>query len=80
MGDTPSFHKPFGRKWRKPSAKEILAELNQSECVNQGHSDLPSPIILDNGLLYLQRMWRYEEQIAQFFAKSNGWLISMKIN
>ncbi|AUU36418.1 exodeoxyribonuclease V subunit alpha [Proteus mirabilis] len=51
----------------QPSAKEILAELNQSECVNQGHSDLPSPIILDNGLLYLQRMWRYEEQIAQFF-------------
>ncbi|WP_317189649.1 AAA family ATPase, partial [Escherichia coli] len=55
------------QKMAQPSAKEILAELNQSECVNQGHSDLSSPIILDNGLLYLQRMWRYEEQVAQFF-------------
>ncbi|WP_193016077.1 exodeoxyribonuclease V subunit alpha [Proteus sp. FME41] len=60
--------------WQKmgaPSANKIVEALNDSLCVNQANNDSPSPIILDNGLLYLQRMWSYEEKVAQFFRQTH---------
>lgn len=60
------------QKMGEPSAKKIIEALTHSHCVNQGNEDPPSPIILDNGLLYLQRMWSYEEKVAQFFRQEHS--------
>ena len=55
----------------EPSTDQIIEALIHSHCVNQGGDNSPSPIILDNGLLYLQRMWSYEEKVAQFFRQEH---------
>lgn len=55
----------------EPSTHQIIEALMHSHCVTQGDDNSPSPIILDNGLLYLQRMWSYEEKVAQFFRREH---------
>lgn len=55
----------------EPSTHQIIEALIHSHCVNQSGDNSPSPIILDNGLLYLQRMWSYEEKVAQFFRQEH---------
>ena len=43
--------------------------LLRSSAVSQG--DVPTPLILCNDRLYLNRMWRNELAIARFFSESN---------
>lgn len=66
-GRQKEFAQEIWQKMGKPSAKKIVEELTHCHCVNQSSDDSPSPIILDNELLYLQRMWSYEKKVAQFF-------------
>lgn len=55
-----------------PSAKKLIEELSRSDCVKRENDDAPSPLILDNELLYLQRMWSYEDKVAQFFRQDHA--------
>lgn len=70
-GRQKEFAQEIWQKMGKPSAKKIVEELTHCYCVNQSSDDSPSPIILDNDLLYLQRMWSYEEKVAQFFRQEH---------
>lgn len=70
-GRQKEFSQEIWQKMGKPSAKKIVEELTHCHCVSQSSDDLPSPIILDNELLYLQRMWSYEEKVAQFFRQEH---------
>lgn len=71
-GRQKEFAQEIWQKMGKPSAKKIVEELTHCHCVSQSNDDLSSPIILDNGLLYLQRMWSYEEKVAQFFRQEHS--------
>lgn len=71
-GRQKEFAQEIWQKMGKPSAKKIVEELTHCHCVSQSNDDFSSPIILDNGLLYLQRMWSYEEKVAQFFRQENN--------
>lgn len=71
-GRQKEFAQEVWQKMGKPSAKKIVEELTHCHCVNQSGDDSPSPIILDNELLYLQRMWSYEEKVAQFFKQEHA--------
>lgn len=70
-GRQKEFAQEIWQKMGKPSAKKIVEELTHCHCVNQSGDDSPSPIILDNELLYLQRMWSYEEKVARFFRQEH---------
>lgn len=71
-GRQKEFAQEIWQKMGKPSAKKIVEELTHCHCVSQSNDDFSSPIILDNGLLYLQRMWSYEEKVAQFFRQEHS--------
>lgn len=71
-GRQKEFAQEIWQKMGKPSAQKIVEELTHCHCVNQSGDDSPSPIILDNELLYLQRMWSYEEKVAQFFRQEHA--------
>ncbi|WP_413739660.1 exodeoxyribonuclease V subunit alpha [Sodalis sp. RH14] len=54
--------------WRlagKPSPDEWPRLLNASPAVSDGSR--PTPLVLDQGRLYLQRMWQNERRVAHFF-------------
>lgn len=70
-GRQKEFAQEIWQKMGKPSAKKIVEELTHCPCVNQSRDDLSSPIVLDNELLYLQRMWSYEEKVTQFFRQEH---------
>ncbi|WP_099074430.1 exodeoxyribonuclease V subunit alpha [Proteus alimentorum] len=70
-GRQKEFAQEVWQKMGNPSAKKIVEELTHCHCVNQSRDDLSVPIILDNELLYLQRMWSYEEKVAQFFRQAH---------
>lgn len=46
-----------------PGLEELARELALSPLVGRGKED-PSPLILEGNRLYLQRYWRYEEELA----------------
>lgn len=68
-GRQPELAQAIWQKMGAPSENDLKTVLLNSDCVSQGKDKAVSPIMLDveNGLLYLQRMWGYEEQVAQFF-------------
>ncbi|NDL65529.1 exodeoxyribonuclease V subunit alpha [Acerihabitans arboris] len=54
--------------WRlagKPTLDDWPRLLRASPAVSDGSS--PSPLVLENGRLYLQRMWQNERRVADFF-------------
>ncbi|WP_311748183.1 exodeoxyribonuclease V subunit alpha [Proteus penneri] len=71
-GRQKEFALEIWQKMGKPSAKKIVEELTHCHCVNQSRDDPSFPIILDNEYLYLQRMWSYEEKVAQFFRREQA--------
>ncbi|CRL63425.1 MULTISPECIES: exodeoxyribonuclease V subunit alpha [Proteus] len=71
-GRQKEFAQEIWQKMGKPSAKKIVEELTHCHCVNQSRDDPSFPIILDNEYLYLQRMWSYEEKVAQFFRREQA--------
>ncbi|WP_311746284.1 exodeoxyribonuclease V subunit alpha [Proteus penneri] len=71
-GRQKEFAQEIWQKMGKPSAKKIVDELTHCHCVNQSRDDPSFPIILDNEYLYLQRMWSYEEKVAQFFRREQA--------
>ncbi|WP_109396196.1 exodeoxyribonuclease V subunit alpha [Proteus faecis] len=71
-GRQKEFAQEIWQKMGKPSAKKIVEELTHCHCVSQSRDDSPFPIILDNEYLYLQRMWSYEEKVAQFFRRDQA--------
>ncbi|CAK8741688.1 hypothetical protein SODG_005005 [Sodalis praecaptivus] len=48
-----------------PSLDDWQQHLLASNAVSDGSR--PTPLVLDNQRLYLQRMWRHECAVAQFF-------------
>lgn len=66
-GRQPDISQAIWQKMGSPSTEQLIDTLMNSHCVSEGCSELPSPLILDEGLLYLQRMWSYEERVAHFF-------------
>ncbi|WP_109399957.1 exodeoxyribonuclease V subunit alpha [Proteus sp. TJ1640] len=71
-GRQKEFAQEIWQKMGKPSAKKIVEELTHCHCVNQSRDYSSFPIILDNEYLYLQRMWSYEEKVAQFFRREQA--------
>lgn len=71
-GRQKEFAQEIWQKMGKPSAKKIVEELTHCHCVNQSRDYSSFPIILDNEYLYLQRMWSYEEKVAQFFRREQS--------
>ncbi|OZI13798.1 exodeoxyribonuclease V subunit alpha [Sodalis-like symbiont of Philaenus spumarius] len=51
-----------------PSQEDWPQRLLASPAVSDGSR--PTPLVLDNQRLYLQRMWRYECVVAQFFNRA----------
>ncbi|SNC58300.1 exodeoxyribonuclease V subunit alpha [Sodalis endosymbiont of Henestaris halophilus] len=51
----------------RPSLEEWQKILLNSKAVSSGSH--PTPLVLDKQRLYLQRMWRYECKVAQFFKR-----------
>ncbi|OGQ85781.1 MAG: exodeoxyribonuclease V subunit alpha [Deltaproteobacteria bacterium RIFOXYD12_FULL_56_24] len=51
-------HPPF-----EPLLAELIAELRESPLVSRDGN--PAPLVLEGSRLYLQRYWRYEEELAQ---------------
>ncbi|MBU2620497.1 MAG: exodeoxyribonuclease V subunit alpha [Proteobacteria bacterium] len=47
----------------EPSLAELIAELQESPLVSRDGN--PAPLVLEGARLYLQRYWRYEEELAQ---------------
>ena len=47
----------------EPSLAELIAELQESPLVS--HNGILAPLMLEGPRLYLQRYWRYEEELAQ---------------
>ena len=45
-------------------------QLNASQLVNDGSQ--PTPLVLDNGRLYLYRYWQYECNVAQFLKRQHS--------
>lgn len=71
-GRYPELSHALWQKMGTPSKEKIHNELINSPCVNQGDNHSSSPIVLENDLLYLQRMWHYEERVAQFFKQTHS--------
>jgi exodeoxyribonuclease V alpha subunit len=46
-----------------PSLAELVAELQESPLVSRNGT--PAPLVLEGPRLYLQRYWRYEEELVQ---------------
>ncbi|MEQ4924943.1 exodeoxyribonuclease V subunit alpha [Proteus hauseri] len=69
-GRQPELSQAIWHKMALSSPQQLVDELTNSSCVSDGKNS-SAPIILDNGLLYLQRMWSYEERVANFFSADN---------
>ncbi|MFA3780142.1 exodeoxyribonuclease V subunit alpha [Yersinia sp. 1652 StPb PI] len=58
--------------WLAAGAPELsrwIQGLNNSPAVSDG--SLPTPLVLQNERLYLQRMWQYEGDVVRFIASDN---------
>lgn len=61
-----------------PSIEEWTQLLLESNVVSDGSS--PTPLVLDNQRLYLQRMWQYECAVARFFNRPRPPVIGDEIS
>ena len=52
-----------------PDLSRWIQVLNNSPAVSDG--SLPTPLVLQNERLYLQRMWQYEGDVVRFIASDN---------
>ncbi|AHM72367.1 exodeoxyribonuclease V subunit alpha [Yersinia hibernica] len=52
-----------------PDQLQWMQALNHSSAVSDGSQ--PTPLVLQNGRLYLQRMWQYEGDVVRFIASDN---------
>jgi exodeoxyribonuclease V alpha subunit len=59
----PSYLLPSREGESMPSLAELIAELQESPLVS--HDGNPAPLVLEGPRLYLQRYWRYEEELVQ---------------
>ncbi|QAV22510.1 exodeoxyribonuclease V subunit alpha [Proteus hauseri] len=65
-GRQPELSQAIWHQMGISSSQQLIDKLTNSGCVSDGKNS-SAPIILDNELLYLQRMWSYEERVANFF-------------
>lgn len=52
-----------------PDESHWIAAFNNSAAVSDGSK--PTPLVLQNGRLYLQRMWQYEGDVVRFIASDS---------
>ncbi|QHB33719.1 exodeoxyribonuclease V subunit alpha [Yersinia canariae] len=52
-----------------PDQLQWIQALNNSSAVSDGSQ--PTPLVLQNSRLYLQRMWQYEGDVVRFIASDN---------
>lgn len=70
-GRYPDMAENFWRAIGEPNEETIYQTLLQCDAVSLVSEQRNSPLILSGRTLYLQRMWLYEKQIAEYFSQVN---------
>ena len=70
-GRHPELAAEFWQKMGEPSEQELYQTLKQANAVSLSTENKISPLVLSGGYLYFQRMWQYEQYVANFFASTS---------
>lgn len=68
-GRQPALAQALWQAIGAPDQLHWMQTLNNSPAVSDG--TLPTPLVLQNDRLYLQRMWQYEGDVVRFMASDN---------
>ncbi|EKN3726182.1 TPA: exodeoxyribonuclease V subunit alpha [Yersinia enterocolitica] len=68
-GRQPALSQALWQAVGMPDQLHWIQKLNSSPAVSDGSQ--PTPLVLQNDRLYLQRMWQYEGDVVRFIASDN---------
>ncbi|WP_407083983.1 exodeoxyribonuclease V subunit alpha [Yersinia artesiana] len=68
-GRQPALSQALWQAVGAPDPLHWIQKLNSSPAVSDGSR--PTPLVLQNNRLYLQRMWQYEGDVVRFIASDN---------
>ncbi|MGH1500639.1 exodeoxyribonuclease V subunit alpha [Yersinia proxima] len=68
-GRQPALSQALWQAVGAPDQLHWIQKLNSSPAVSDGSQ--PTPLVLQNDRLYLQRMWQYEGDVVRFIASDN---------
>ena len=68
-GRQPALSQALWQAVGMPDQLHWIQKLNSSPAVSDGSQ--PTPLVLQNNRLYLQRMWQYEGDVVRFIASDN---------